>query len=111
MSAERPEHLERVAGAVSDGSPVDWEREKTASPELSEELFHLSQLEKLAEAHGGVASTSDAITQSAGSAVAEEPDEPVLPIRWDRLQVLAKVGEGSGGKVYRAFDPTLQMEV
>jgi serine/threonine protein kinase len=114
MGAERSDDLERVAGAVSDGTPVDWGREKAATPELSEELFQLSQLEKIGEAHGGVDTTSEALTQSAdsahGTSMSDEPGEPAM-VSWDRLRVLAKVGQGTGGKVYRAFDPALQMEV
>jgi serine/threonine protein kinase len=113
MDADRSDELERVAGAISDGTPVDWGREKAASPELSDELFHLAQLEKVGQAHGGLPVTSEAMTQSANS-MGTEPvagtDEPV-PVAWDRLRVLEMVGQGSGGRVYRAFDPVLQMEV
>jgi serine/threonine protein kinase len=115
MGADRSDELERVAEAVSDGTPVDWERERAATPELSEELFLLAKLEKLGEAHGGIASGSEALTQPAASAPdtpsAGEFDELALPVLWDRLRVLAKVGQGTGGTVYRAFDPRLQMEV
>lgn len=38
------------------------------------------------------------------------PPGPVL-FEWGPLRVLEHVGEGSGGAVYRAFDPALQMEV
>lgn len=111
MGADRSDELERVAEAVSDGTPVDWGREQAASPELSQELFHLAQLEKIGEAHGGVTAASEALTQSADSSPGRPiSDEPAL-VSWDRLRVLAKVGQGSGGKVYRAFDPALQMEV
>ena len=33
------------------------------------------------------------------------------PVRWGRLELRAKLGEGAYGEVYRAWDPSLELEV
>ena len=116
MSAEKPDALERVAGAVSDGTPVDWKGEMAARPELSDALTRLSQLEKVREAHGGVGSSPDPV--STRSEQGADPGAPSLApstapalFLWGPLRVLEKLGEGSGGDVYRAYDSTLETEI
>ena len=44
---------------------------------------------------------------AAGAAVTQ----PVVLFTWGHLQVLQKLGEGSFGEVYRAFDPVLERDV
>ncbi len=117
MSAEPLDALERVAEAVSDGTPIDWQGELAARPELSEPLLRLSQLERVREAHGGVTVSADlAVTKTQGPSVTssmppERASEAVPVFLWGPLRVLEMVGEGSGGRVFRAFDPKLQTEV
>ena len=43
--------LERVATAVADGDPVDWEREDRANRHLKGKLDRLREIEKIAEVH------------------------------------------------------------
>jgi serine/threonine protein kinase len=116
MGAEQLDDLQRVAEAVSDGTPIDWKGEMAARPELSDALLRLSQLEKVREAHGGgvgsleLATTKTAEPRTALPTPSEAADEPAPLFLWGPLRVMEKVGEGVS-EVYRAYDPTLQTEV
>ena len=52
---ENPKHedgaLLKVAQAISDGRPVDWESESRAQADSAPELSHLKAMAALAEAH------------------------------------------------------------
>lgn len=83
--------FEDVAGAILDGTPVDWNSidssvEETDQP-LVEQLKTLAALRLVARPDG------------------------VEPRLWGRLRVLDRVGRGSSGEVYRAWDPRLDREV
>jgi len=121
----RDEALDRVAEAVSDGTPVNWSRERVQRPELGPELEGLEVLAHVCESHGGApvpaADPSVRDSQSAGAPAEDAPNDPSrqtteeaspAPLfRWGTLQVLEKLGEGGFGEVYRAFDPHLQTEI
>jgi serine/threonine-protein kinase len=110
MSPERSEDLERVAEAVADGTPVNWEGEMAARPELSQVLRNLYQLEKVRGAHGS-APVSEAPTKQAPPATLQEDTREETPLFvWGSLHVMEKVGETTGSDVFRAFDPILQTE-
>jgi serine/threonine protein kinase len=102
--------------SVSDGTPVDWEREKRDQPSLRASLEGLSILERIRDLYRGPAgaaagtaeASADDDTRSAGPANAAQA--PPL-FTWGPLRVLEKVGEGHWGVVYRAFEPTLETEV
>ncbi len=85
--------------AIADGSPVDWDA-LDATPELRSRVAKLRAIEALAAAHR------------------EPGDDPpgtrseVKPLfLWGPLRVIEKIGEGSFGEVFHAFDPDLQREV
>ena len=104
MHESDQEILDRLAAAVSDGTPVDWDRELEEHPHLASEIESLRALSLVRRSH------SDDETETSGSlGPNEKPADPVEPLfRWGPLDVLERIGEGSFGEVYRAFDPLLQ---
>lgn len=120
MTPEIEQELERIAQAVSDGTRVDWDREKVSQPLLKEALAGLGMIERVRDVHGGPADTgmgtkttderTEAMTRSAGPTHTPAAHRET-PFEWGSLEVLEQVGEGSGGFVYRAFDPKLQTDV
>ena len=51
MSEEREKELLRLAEAVSDGTPVDWQREQGTHPSIKEPLEHLAVLDQVRRVH------------------------------------------------------------
>lgn len=107
MSEEREDVLLRVAGDVSDGTPVNWDREKGVQPGLRETLEQLSIMEKIRNVHQP---SLDATASARGeTSPVKHPPAPIST--WGPLRIFAKAGEGGFGEVYRAYDPTLESEV
>ena len=51
MSEDREKELLRLAEAVSDGTPVDWEEERGSHPGIKEPLEHLAVLDRVRKVH------------------------------------------------------------
>lgn len=113
--------LIRVAEAISDGTPVDWQKETSEHGALRVKLGRLRLLEAVASAHrdaagasavGSSGSSPAAATSGAADPMARTGGDPVaLPSRWGPLLILEKLDTGGFADVYRAHDPTLQREV
>ena len=104
------EQLLPLALAIADGAPVDW---PAASTPL---LRHLQHLERLVRGHEAVRSspppdrgrTRDTLlTEERRAAASGHP----VRVQWGPLIVHEKIGRGSFGDVYRAWDPRLDREV
>jgi hypothetical protein len=109
--------LERTAGAVADATPLDWETEAAEHPELGGALAGLQAIERLAAAHREARRLHET-----GAGASEEGLEPAGPewrpvgarepvLTWGFLGALDRIGEGSFGEVWRAWDPSLEREV
>ncbi len=121
--------LERVLQSVLDGTTVDWEAIERAAPDgdARELLRCLRELADVAQAHSHLgAEASHALEPSAspgasmaaslvealaglaaaGDAVRVEEGRP-----WGRFTLREKLGEGSFGAVYRAWDPQLERDI
>jgi eukaryotic-like serine/threonine-protein kinase len=105
MSADDP--LDDLASSVSDGTRIDWDR-VAADPEDASEVQGLRDLER-------IAAFSRALQRSGGTDGAP-PDALAVPAgirpqHWGDLTLLERIGAGSNGEVWRAWDATLQREV
>jgi len=97
---ERERPAERLAVRVADGGPVDWdEAERSASDDRERRVIrHLRLVESVARVH-----------RSAGGSAAA--DRAPAGRSWAHLDLLAQLGEGAFGEVYRAWDRRLEREV
>lgn len=87
-----PHDIDAVAGAILDGTPVDWTHPLPAEPALLDELRVLSQIA--------------AVHRSALS------DPPCTSLQtWGHLTLIERIGRGTSGEVFLAIDNRLQRSV
>jgi non-specific serine/threonine protein kinase len=122
VKPDEREQVQSAIEAVCDGRGVDWESEKSLHPDLSDTFETLRVLEEIAQVHRDMGLAASREPESAGAGrgeprkggasrgAVEMPARP-QPSSWGPLQILERVGEGSFGDVYRAFDPALQIQV
>jgi tetratricopeptide (TPR) repeat protein len=99
-----------LIAAIADGTPVDW-------PSINSPLTRqLQDLERLVQGHDAVRSipprqrpAHETLLTEARRAHAGVTE--ALRVQWGPLIVFEKVGRGSFGDVYRAWDPRLDREV
>jgi len=114
LSTHNEEALLRLAGAVGDGSPVDWEREGAAHAGLRPHLRQLRVLEAMIALRSGAPpdsphdrpsafSTSDQTNTSHGFAPGR--------ILGGRYEIRTFLGAGGMGEVWLALDLKLRVEV
>jgi hypothetical protein len=116
MSGRPDPELERLAESVADGDPLDWDAVMAADPALAARITALRSLERLAGAHrearADLTQSQLATLDLAASAERAAALESVPPVfTWGFLRALGRLGEGSFGEVWRAYDPTLHREV
>jgi eukaryotic-like serine/threonine-protein kinase len=89
MSGNADDPLLSVAGKISSGEPVDWKelQDQIATPDQAAVAEELRSLERYARVNEQV------------------------PVSWGRFQIIEQIGVGTFGVVYRAIEPTLQIEV
>ena len=117
--------LERIAAAIADGTPVDWTTvESSATDEADRALVReLRLVADLASFHATLISPAgrpphdlhDSILHppsetSAGTEPSQTAGDPP-PVGWGPLRVIEKIGRGTFGDVYRAWDPRLDRDV
>jgi serine/threonine-protein kinase len=95
-----------LASAILDGTPIDWSRpESHASDDDRQLLEQLRLLSAVADTHRHYREPASSVASAGGEDVRN--DGP----HWGRLRVLERIGGGTGGVVYRAWDPRLERDV
>lgn len=95
-----------LAGAVLDGTPVDWAAAESRADEADRPLIEqLRVMATLAELHRRVPFPPAAATLTAVHDGAEGFEH------WGHLRVLERIGGGAFGEVYQAWDTRLDREV
>ena len=102
--------LLELAAAVADGARPEWE--SVGSPENAQHIIRgLQAIERIVQAGSHGSAQSGDVLDSILSARATATGIESPPITWGPLQVIEKIGRGSFGDVYRAFEPRLVREV
>lgn len=89
----------RIAEAIADERAVDWAPAERALGTDARAIDNLRLIEDVARAFRSVGETP----------TRESAQEPLF--RWGELEVVARIGEGGSGEVFRAWDPSLQRDV
>ena len=105
MLSDDPRLL-RLAAAVADGTPVDWSKalESTPDHDLRVVVQQLGVVAGLASVHW---TRADAASHDDTAEAGIEP----IPERWGSLELRRRIGRGTFGTVYLAWDPSLEREV
>lgn len=91
--------IEGLVGSISDTLTAGWPESDPSCPTSDPELLaNLRIIEQVAQAHTHILGTATT--------------HPQLPFgTWGHLRLLERVGQGSYGEVFRAWDPNLNVEV
>jgi len=119
--------LRTLAGRIAHGDAVDWDVAATDNPQLRGVIEQLRRLQALggacrrSDAEPAAERAAEAAKETAAGEAAESATETALggatdrddaaTAAWGPLRIIERIGAGSFGEVFRAFDPVLQREV
>src|SRR5262245_49597509 len=103
--------LERSAGAVADQDQPDWEADAPKRADLRRVVSGLRVMARLAAAHLAARRSYLPGDEDGSASGAVDPALREPAFSWGFLRALERIGEGSFGEVWRAWDPSLEREV
>ncbi len=131
--SEPDDELTRLAEAILEGEPIDWESELARRPDLRTGLERLRRIESVVQVQSGDGEVESGLgfpiltfprgteppesdAPPAGGVTADAPGgraaaEPLPLARWGDLELRECIAIGGYSEVYRAWDPGLDREV
>ena len=106
MSADRDRLIDDLAQAILDGTPIDWSAIDSSAGGDRELIGELRLLSALADVH-----RSDPDQPAPESGQSSTTEDRTFPQLWGHLELLERIGGGTFGEVYRAWDTRLDREV
>jgi serine/threonine protein kinase len=112
--------LDRIAEAIADGTPVDWESEGRSRTHLQGTLGRMKNVERIGALHRSLrgvlfdssrGGNGQSVQPTASPPIRGPRDAQPVPRKWGSLIIEDSVGAGSFGEVFRAHDPALQTDV
>lgn len=114
MSEPEPDRISVVAAAIADGEPIDWALEHASvEPTDVNALEQLRIVAAIAQMHRESCDPLSAAPKDSEPRLAREVARPLDGdlFVWGSLRVVERIGGGSFGDVFRAFDTSLDREV
>jgi serine/threonine-protein kinase len=109
--------VDGLAAAAADGKDVDWAAARAQTTDANDlrlirELEILSSLVKALRSDSAEPPSPDAPSPEQSTKPKGDSTEPIgNATTWGPMQIVAEIGRGSFGRVYRAWEPRLQREV
>ncbi|MCF6299525.1 MAG: serine/threonine protein kinase [Proteobacteria bacterium] len=97
---------QKLSNDLTDGKDIDWSKQTELSPEDLIFLEQLNTIDRITKFFEHNAGTKFKVKNKEFS----RSQKPQL-FAWGHLQVIEKIGEGSFGEVYKAYDPILDIDV
>src|SRR5262245_7926427 len=104
--------VERAIDDIADGTTVDWDvLDRDAGRDEREVLKYLRLLSKIAQLHQSAPDTPQPQSLAALPVADSGTTTDTVSEPWGRYRLTARVGEGSFGRVYLAWDSELEREI
>jgi serine/threonine-protein kinase len=109
-----PDPLTRLAAKVANGDAIDWDIESAQTPGLDAEIGELRWIETISHVRAADPPGSEPDLPREGRAVGTAPPRTgplAAGEMWGSLKVIERIGWGTAGDIYRAWDPALGRDV
>jgi eukaryotic-like serine/threonine-protein kinase len=112
LSAERQAALNALAESVADGAAVDWSSFESRADARERRLIrHLRLVDSISALYRSIPEPADTIRDARSAPAAANAAAEPADLRWGRLVLRERIGQGMSAEVFRAFDTELHREV